>query len=260
MAQNNGQGARERMQRIAQNTMIGRDQGPENFYSTSIALGGLAGGAQTLNIPRTLTLNRPLKSISIELAGRLVIGAYAYSAVAPEHFTNLLSQFQLSGIHRIFGNLVPQRIYGATAFMWPQLFGAGANSLTINGNRALEPSWPFSFNSNQAGSALSFDGSIGTYDFRVQWEIPLGLSFPPSAGAPQRDVSFLYMPQDWTDSLQLQLILGDRSSLGTPQASTTTTWTSYGSATGSPSLTVGLNYSILGAFGNAIKSGVVIRT
>jgi hypothetical protein len=73
-------------------------------------------------------------------------------------------------------------------------------------------------------------------------------------------VNFLYLPQDWADSLQLQLTMGDRTSIGVPQASTTTTWTAFGSASGSPSLSIHLNYSILGAFGAGLKSGVVIRT
>lgn len=262
---NSGQGDRQRQraQLIAQNTMIGREQGPELFFSTNVTLGGLAGGAQVLQIPRTLTLNRPLASITVKLSGRLVIGAYAYTSVAPEHFTNLLQQLQLTGIHRVYGNLVPIRMSGATAFTWQQMFGGqnSRNALYVNNARAVAPTSPFAYNTPAAGSALLFDGSIATFDFQIFYEIPLGPLLPPSAGEPQRNVSFLYLPQDWADSLQLQLNLGDRTSLGVPQASTTTTFTSFGSATGTPLLEVSLNYSILGAFANSLPAtGVTIRT
>lgn len=259
------QDPKKRAQAIAQNTMIGREQGPELFYSTNVTLGGTAGGATVLQIPRTLTLNRPLESITVALRFRLVVGAYDYTSVSPEHFTNLLQQFQLTGIHRVFGNLTPIRISGATAFMWNQIFGKGQNSLLVSTGggaaiRATNPSMPLTFNSNQAATALLFSGAQGTYDVQLFWEIPLGLTLPPSFGQAQRSVDYLYLPQDWADSLQLQLNLGDRTSLGVPQASTTTTFTDYGSASGTPTLEVHLNYSILGAFGNAVKSGVVIRT
>ncbi len=257
-----GQGARQRRQQlIAQNTMIGRDQGPELFFSQDVTLGGTAGGSVVVNVPRTLTLNRPLKDMTIVLRGRLVIGAYDYTSVSPEHLTNLLAQIQLSGIHRVYGNLVPIRMSGATAFQWGQMFaGRNASRLLVNNALASPAGSPFTFNTTAAASALIFSGAQGTFDFEIYYQIPLGLVFPPSAGAPQRGVNFLYLPQDWADSLQLQLTMGDRTSIGVPQASTTTTWTAFGSASGSPSMAIHLNYSILGAFGAGLKSGVVIRT
>jgi hypothetical protein len=258
-----GQGARmRRAQQIAQNTMIGRDQGPELFYSQDVTLGGLTGGPVIVNVPRTLTLNRPLKDMTIVLRGRLVVGAYDYTSVSPEHLLNLLAQVQLSGIHRVYGNLVPLRMSGATAFQWNNLFGGGrwASRMLVNGILVAPAGSPFTLNSTAAASALIFSGAQGSFDFEIYYKIPLGLVFPASAGGPQRGVSFLYLPQDWADSLQLQLTMGDRTSIGVPQASTTTTFTAFGSASGSPSLAIHLNYSILGAFGNALKTGVVIRT
>jgi hypothetical protein len=256
----NGQGARQRRaQMMAQATMIGREQGPELFYSDTTTLGGLAGGVQTIQIPRTLTLNRPMESITIKLAFRLVVGAYDFTSVTPEHFLNLLSQIQLNGIHRVYGNLTPIQISGATAWNWQQMFhsfGSG-NALFVNGERCIPVGSAYTLR-NSAGTAV-FAGAAGTYDVEIHYEIPLGLSFPASAGEAQRDVSFLYLPQDWADSLQLKLTFGDRTSLGVPQASTTTTFTAYGSATGSPTFSIHLNYSILGAFGNALRPGVVIR-
>jgi len=258
----NGQGARQRRaQMMAQATMIGREQGPELFYTDTTTLGGTGGGVQTIQIPRTLTLNRPLESITIKLAFRLVTSVYDYTSVYPEHLINLLAQVQLNGIHRIYGNLTPIQMSGATIFTWPQLFKGfrGANALFINGARMVPPSSPYNFNTPAAGGALGFPVTAGTYDVEIFYEIPLGPSFPVSAGESQRDVSFLYLPQDWADSLQLKLTFGDRTSLGVPQASTVTTFTSFGSASGLPTFSVHLNYSILGAFGNALKAGVVIR-
>lgn len=258
----NGQGARQRRaQMMAQASMIGREQGPELFYSDTTTLGGLAGGVQTIQIPRTLTLNRPMESITIKLAFRLVTSVYDYASVYPEHLINLLAQVQLNGIHRVYGSLTPIQMSGATIFTWPQMFKGfrGANALFINGARMVPPSAPYNFNTPAAGGALGFPVTAGTYDVEIYYEVPLGLSFPASAGEAQRDVSFLYLPQDWADSLQLKLTFGDRTSLGVPQASTVTTFTAFGSASGLPTFSVHLNYSILGAFGNALKPGVVIR-
>ena len=261
MAEQNGGARQRRAQMMAQATMIGREQGPELFYSDTTTLGGLAGGVQTVQIPRTLTLNRPMESITIKLAFRLVTAVYDYASVYPENLINLLAQIQLNGIHRVYGNLTPIQMSGATAWNWPQMFHSiGAYSaLFVNGARVNPPSTPYLFVSPGAAQPAVFPVTAGTYDVEIHYEIPLGLSFPASAGEAQRDVSFLYLPQDWADSLQLKLTFGDRTSLGVPQASTTTTFTAFGSASGLPTFSVHLNYSILGAFGNALRPGVVIR-
>jgi hypothetical protein len=71
--------------------------------------------------------------------------------------------------------------------------------------------------------------------------------------------SFLYNAEDWGDSLQLQVNLGDASALGTPTTAGDVTFTAFGSGAGSPTLNLFVNYSILGPFAGAVESGVIIR-
>lgn len=245
---------------MAQNTMIGREQGPELFWQQTTPMTA----PTTIQIPRFVNLNRPLESIRVTLRGRLAIATYDLTAITPEHFTNLLQQFQLNGIHRKYGNVTTIRLHGANIFTWPQLFNnegnTTLNALIVNGVLARNTDLPFAY-VNEANTAI-FPGTIAgsPYDFEIIWTIPLGPVFPPSAGDAQRDVSFLYLPQDWADSLQIQLNLGDITSMATPQASSVVTWTAFGSASGQPSLEVHLNYSILGAFANQVLGGFVVRT
>lgn len=260
-ADTNGAAARQkRALMMAQNTMIGREQGPELFWQQTVTLAT----PQTIQIPRFVNLNRPLESIRVILSGRLALATYDYSAVAPEHFTNLLQQFQLNGAHRKYGNVTPIRQHGANIFAQPSLFTPkgerNTSALIVNGVLAKNSDLPFAY-VNEAGTNV-FLGTTGTspWDFQIIWTIPLGPIFPPSAGDSQRDVSFLYQPQDWADSLQITITLGDKTSLGTPQASSVVTWTAFGSGAGSPSLEVHNNYSILGAFANQVMGGFVVRS
>ncbi len=259
----NGNSAAARQRRalmMAQNTMIGREQGPELFWQQTTTLAA----PTTIQIPRFVNLNRPLESIRVTLRGRLALATYDYSAVAPEHFFNLLQQFQLNGIHRKYGNVTPIRQHGANIATQPVMFTPDGDKntsvLIVNGVLARNTGLPYAL-VNEANVNV-FLGTTGTspWDFEIIWTIPLGPIFPPSAGDSQRDVSFLYQPQDWADSLQITLQLGDKTSLGTPQASSAVTWTAFGSGSGSPSLEVHNNYAILGAFANQVLGGFVVRS
>jgi hypothetical protein len=74
-------------------------------------------------------------------------------------------------------------------------------------------------------------------------------------------VPYLWQPQDWADSLQITLDLGDLSSFGTPAAMTTATFTAFGSGAGSPTVEIYTQYAILGTFrpGTAFNTACVVR-
>ena len=101
-------------------SVLGRYTGPELFFQQNVALTA-AGGAQTVNLPRTLNLNRPVSDIFISLRGRITVTVGPYTAVAPEALQNLVQNIQIQGIHKDFGNLTPIKLSGATAFIWPAL-------------------------------------------------------------------------------------------------------------------------------------------
>lgn len=234
-----------RVARAATST-LGRNQAPELIYNTTVTFAA----PQVLQIPRTIPLNRPLESLTIVLRGRLVVGTADYTTGIPEAPVNLIENVRLSGTHRVFGNLTPLNLSGATLWIWPRLFQSKGNDVIISGTRAADPGRPYA----QLMATVQ-----GTYDFEVHYQLPLGPMLGPGMSTQRAALSYLYQPADWGDSLQLQITLGDRTSLGTPAGGSTTVWTGYGSAAGSPTVEVFANYSLLGTFNNKIRTGVVLR-
>ncbi len=232
-------------------SVLGRFSGPELFFSQNVALTA-AGGQLNVNLPRTLNLNRPVADIYVSLRGRVNVTVGPYAAVAPEALPNLLQNIQIQGIHKDFGNLTPINMSGATAFFWPSLFQRAAPGTSIvNGVYSAFPQG----NPQQS----NFTGAVGTYDFIVIWRIPVGPMLGQGQAVKRQSTNFLWMAQDWADTLQMQLRFGDASALGDPTGATVT-FTAFQSATGNPLMSVHLNYSLLTQFANLIRSGVVIRT
>jgi hypothetical protein len=232
-------------------SVLGRFTGPELFFSQNIAL-TQAGGAATVNIPRTLNLNRPVADIYISLRARITVSAAPYAAVAPEALPNLLQNIQIQGIHKDFGNLTPINLSGATAFFWPSLFQRAApGTVIVNGVYDGSP--------QGNPQASLFTGAVGTYDCIIIWRIPVGPMLGQGQSVKRQSTNFLWMAQDWADTLQLQIRFGDASALGDATGATVA-FTAFGSASGNPSMAIHLNYSLLTQFANLIRSGVVIRT
>ncbi len=235
-----------RAQVAALTSQIGRFQSPELWWTQTQTLAAPI----TVAIPRQMPLNRPAESIMIKLAGRITVANANMTAVIPEAIPNLIQLINLNGSHRKYGNLTPIRMTGATMFQWLSDFQVTGNDLLINGARAANPGRPYT-------STLL--GSVGTYDFVCTWNIPLG----PIMGIGQstkRDLSaFLYQANDWGDSLTLQLTFGDASALGTPTTAGDVTLTAFGSAAGTPTFSVFVNYSIMGDFAAQFETGTIVR-
>jgi len=232
-------------------SVLGRYTGPELFFQQNVALTA-AGGAQTVNLPRTLNLNRPVSDIFISLRGRITVTVGPYAAVAPEALQNLIQNIQIQGIHKDFGNLTPINISGATAFMWPALSQrSGIGTSIVNGvYQAFPASRPM---------ASNFSGAVGTHDFIVVLRIPVGPLLGQGQAVKRQYTNFLWMAEDWADSLQTQIRFGDASALGDPTGATVA-FTAFQSATGSPVMSIHLGYSLLTQFARMVRSGVVIRT
>lgn len=232
-------------------SVLGRYTGPELFFSQNVALTA-AGGAQTVNLPRTLNLNRPVSDIYVSLRGRITVTVAPYTAVAPEALQNLIQNIQIQGIHKDFGNLTPINISGATAFMWPALSQrSGVGTSIINGvYQAFPAARPM---------ASNFTGQVGTHDFILVVRIPVGPLLGQGQAVKRQYTNFLWMAEDWADSLQTQIRFGDASALGDTTGATVA-FTAFQSATGSPVMSIHLGYSLLTQFARMVRSGVVIRT
>jgi len=238
--------------RQASASILGRFQGAERFDRRTV----------DLNTPQTIqyrpfNLNRPLESVIVEVRGRLDVSVGAFADLGVEAWQNILQRIRLEGQHRTYGNLVPLNLTGATAFVIPLLTqeSAGNQVYTSVGGAALtlagRPGQPF---------LGSFDGTIDTHDFMLFWNIPLTPQMGIGSSLKRWSQAFLYMPDDWQNTLSLTLQFGDASALGDPTGATTA-FTAFGSATGLPEVQVHLNYCILGPMENAARTqGIALRT
>jgi hypothetical protein len=226
---------------------VGRFQAPELFYSQDVSFASV----NSLNVPRPLNLNRPIESMQIKLRFRLTVTVANVGTVVPESPQSVLQSVILNGTHRQYGNLTPVRMSGATLFSLQRMFQPFGNDLLINDVRAADPGRPFT--SPWLGTTAA-----SPYDIEITYNVPFG----PQMGVGQstkRDLaSYLLQPQDWGDTLQLQLNFGDTTAFGVAGGATIAV-SAYGSGAGNPSCAIYLNYSILGPFANSLQTGVVIR-
>src|SRR6202521_2055214 len=224
-------------------SILGRNQGPELFFQQSFA------ALQSPVIPKNLNVNRPLERVHIVWRGRVTITVANFTAIAAEAPQTIIQRIRMVGTHQRFGSLTPIDITGATAFALTRLTRFRGCSLYINGVRQPELNVPFA----QAGPTF---GNIGVYDIEIHYDIPVGPII--SEASKFGTVPFLWMNADWGDTLQLQLFFGDQTSFGTP-GTAVTAFSAFGSATGSPLVSIFTNYEILGPLAGSISPAVVIR-
>jgi len=224
--------------------LLGRNQGPEFFFQQAFV------PLQTVQIPKNVNLNRPLERLTIRLDARITIAGANMATVFPEALQSLIQQIQLQGQHRVYGALVPLQLTGADVFAWPALFKTRGCAIIINGVRVNPLGVP-------NGLPLATFGNIGTYDVQIFWDIPLVPVLPVAAKL--NAIPFLYMQSDWGDTLNLQLTMGDATSLGVLGGGGSVAFTALGSATGNPQFFVYTNYEILGALANQFTTAVTIR-
>lgn len=231
---------------------LGRFQGPELFHTDTSAATFAA--VRNLLVPRPVNLARPLEFFEIVVRTRLVIGTADYTAGIPEAPQTLVERIRISGNHKRWGNVTPINISGANAFAWMRVFQTVGNDLMIGTTRSADPGSPF------VQTTGLTTGVQATYDVELHYLIPVAPVLGVSQSAKLQSLSFLWRPEDWIDnSIQMEVTLGDRTSLGTPAGGTTTTWTAYGSASGNPSVEFYVGYAQMGRWQNVGRSGLVIR-
>jgi len=213
---------------------LGRNQGPELFT----VVPHTAGAAQSVVVPRNLSINRPLESIVLRYRARVTVTVANMGAVAAESPATFINKITINGTFKGTA-LTPIKLSGATAYAWGRLFGARGNSTFINGIRQVEPSIPY-------GQTLANIGNIGVYDIDVFYYIPTWPLVSYSSRA-WESVPYFWQPEDWADSIQVQLDFGDATSLGTAGGATVAL-TAFGSAVGVPECRIFTQYCILGDF------------
>lgn len=224
---------------------LGRSSGPELFTTTNFAAG------QTTVINRNISLQRPLGVITLRWRGRVVIGTADYTAVAAEAPQTILNNIRIFGNWKN-GQQVPVDVSGASAYVMHRIYHVFGNSTFFGTTRQPDPGMPF----GQVGTTF---GNTGTYDLEIYYRIPMYPSLPQSAKA-SAIVPFLWLSEDWNDSLQVQLGFGDQTSFGTPAGGTTVTFTAFGSGAGTPTVDIGLVYYQLGGLRGQYSSAIVVRS
>lgn len=224
--------------------LLGRNQGPEFFFQQAFT------PLLTVQIPKNVNLNRPLERFTVLWEGRITIGTANMASVFPEALQSLIQQITLQGQHKIYGALTPLQLTGSDIFAWPSLFRTIGCAIEINGVRVNPLGKP-------NGLPLATFGNTGNYDIRIFWDIPVVPVLP--AAAKLNAVPFLYMQSDWGDTLNMQIIFGDASSLGVLGSGTTIAFSAYGSSSGNAQFFVYTNYEILGLLADKLKTAVTVR-
>jgi hypothetical protein len=101
-------------------------------------------------------------------------------------------------------------------------------------------------------------GNTGTYDIEINYLLPSWPVVDLTARAASI-MPYCWQPADWNDTLQVELTFGDLTSFGTPGAMGTTTFSAFGSASGSPTVNIFTRYLIGGPARSGFRSVAVIR-
>jgi hypothetical protein len=226
--------------------VLGRYQGPEYIYGTTVTMAAL----QTVRPSNPIPLGRALESLKVIWRGRLVIGTANYTTGVPEAPQSLIERIRITGNHSRWGNQVLVDITGATAF-------AALRCYQVRGNIALNGTTLIGDLSSPMPTTGIAAGATGTYDLELHYEIPMA---PWGAWNAAMAIPYLWREENFGNSLQIEITVGDRTSLGTPAGGSTTTWTAFGSAAGSPSVEVYGNYAMLGPLQGVGDNGLVMRS
>jgi hypothetical protein len=186
-------------------------------------------------------LTRPkwLWGLLLELKGRVAVTVAITGAVLAEAPQSLINWIRIEGIHKVLGNRTIFYMRGPTSIAFLNAYGRGRN-LTLN-NGGIVP--------NAASTA------IGNYDFDIAFLI----AFPPQGIPLNQQALFMLKTEDWK-TLQIRVSVGDSTAIWQTTAGSTITFSAFGSATGSPIVSINTIEPQLGSFRNSINPALVQRT
>ena len=223
-------------------------------------------GGGSITLTQAIDLSLPIRGLRFVFKGRVVVGTAAFTSVNPEGLLNLLPSIIIQGTNaRQQGNLTLWNIDLATAWVLQRIMGpAGAAFFVVTppGGGALTavptPTTPFP--SGAVASNPYFQGSTGTYDFIISVDFPFHPHQSNSYGRePLTIPQYLVRNEEWKDSLQLLVTGGTQAGnstgvLGVAAATTTVTYSAFGSGSGTPTLDV---YSLPVLMGLNLKDQIL---
>jgi len=222
--------------------------------------GASAAPGTQLNFVQNIDLSLPVEALRIRYQGRHVIGTAAMASGKPEGYLNLISRIRVSGTNRRLGsNITIYDIDLATLWVAQHLFKPRAGHFDINGTLVPEPTTPFP----AVGASGYMNTAVGTYDYRIIVDLPL---YPFDAPVGAR-IGWLMRNEEWLDSVQVELTFpavpngAVEGPLGTGAATTTHTFSAFGSGSGAPTIDIETLPVIMGLdLKNSIIPGVLTRT
>ena len=217
--------------------------------ATATSLGG------SIQLTQTFDLSLPLRGLRMTVKGRLVVGTAAFTTPYPEGFLSILSNITFQGTNaRQKGNVNLYNVDSATLWIIQHHFDfrTGQFDISTGGGAITEQAIP----DKPIPAGYKPTGATGTFDFRIIFDMPFYPFCAPQGARPQ----FLVRNEEWKDSLQLTITFATQAGagatgfLGVSAATSTTTWSSYGSGSGLPTVDI---FSLPTIMGPDIKDQVI---
>ena len=217
--------------------------------ATATSLGG------SIQLTQTFDLSLPLRGLRMTVKGRLVVGTAAFTTPYPEGFLSILSNITFQGTNaRQKGNVNLYNVDSATLWIIQHHFDfrTGQFDISTGGGAITEQAIP----DTPIPAGYNPTGATGTFDFRIIFDMPFYPFCAPQGARPQ----FLVRNEEWKDSLQLTITFATQAGagatgfLGVSAATSTTTWSSYGSGSGLPTVDI---FSLPTIMGLDIKDQVI---
>jgi hypothetical protein len=211
-----------------------------------------ASPGQVIQLSQVTDLSLPIRGIRIKYQGRCVVGVAGMASTTPEGFLNMIPAIVIQGTNaRQKGNVTLWSIDLATLYGILHLISSNKaayysiNNQGAQGEVLLDtPGTPFALNL-AVNNTYNPTGTAGTYDYRIIIDIPFHPFASQAFGEhPHWVPAFLVRNEEWKDSLQENFTFAASPGgavagpLGTGAATTTLTFTAYGSAAGTPTLDV----------------------
>lgn len=233
--------------------IYGRYTAPQLWHRQNVNL--LA--QQQILVPKNLTLEKPHERLMVMFRFRLTITTDDYATTLPEIPQNILKSIRMWGSAGAFGAQTMWQISGATLFALPHVMGGSpqASYVTVkevggDQMRMAVPGLPF---------LPAIPTSQGQLDIILMFQLPTSPYMGQGTDAKRQISRYMLSPQDWGNTIQVEINTGDASSFGTPGIATVD-MTAYGSNTGLPEVSFFQNFALLGPDrAYTRRNGLVLR-
>ncbi len=188
----------------------------------------LAKNRQALDLAQGIPKDYFIYALEMRLSFRLGITAGTTNGTIPAEFgQNLIEQMEISGNHKVYGDLVRTRLQGGHVYALGCIRDGFLHERCNNGIQ-LNPIGTFNSNTQTAG----ITGAVANNDFVCTYLYQL----PPPRVRPEEQLLYLLDPPYW-NSLNLFIDWGDATNL-VFGGDRVLALTNYGGATGIPQLSI----------------------